>query len=503
MADQLDVAHLHLESITKSYGGVHALRGVDFRLAERGTVHGIIGANGSGKSTLLGILSGQISPDSGLMRLHGENVEFRDPAHALSHGIAMVSQETALAPHLSVAENILLGRRLSRTWWGIDWKRTARRASQVLERLELDYDPWLPVSKLRPDQRQMVEIARALSIETSVLILDEPTSSLSDDQVKSLFAAVRRLKTQGVSTIFVSHRLPELFELTDEITVLRDGLTVASGPASSFDQESLVDAMIGEPERQRTTPARIRAASPSGTPRIVVEAVSAPDAFDSVSLSVHAGEIVGLAGLTGAGRGELLESIFGARDFSGSIFVNGKRVVGSTPRQAIAAGAGYLPPDRKTDGVVLQRSIFENLSMVTTLNRSRARAPRQADARDAARLSAQMSIRAPGLAAPVGSLSGGNQQKVAIGKWLGAEKSVLLLDEPTRGVDIAAKREIHGLLRDATDRGAALLVSSSETDELIELCDRILVMHAGRVVAEISAADATEPNITRLAGGHL
>ncbi|WP_448808489.1 sugar ABC transporter ATP-binding protein [Agromyces bauzanensis] len=501
------MTHLSLEGVTKSFGGVHALRGVDFRLSERGTVHGLIGANGSGKSTLLGILSGQLSPDSGTIALHGERVELRDPAHALSHGIAMVSQETALAPHLSVAENILLGRRLSRSWWGIDWKSTGRRAAEVLARLDLDYDPRIAVSRLRPDQRQMVEIARALSIETSVLILDEPTSSLSDDQVRSLFDAVRRLKSQGVSTIFVSHRLPELFELSDEVTVLRDGLTVATGHVDAFDQATLVDAMVGEamaPRRSGPLRRRSRGRDPvAAPPRIVVQNASSPRAFTGVSLTVSAGEIVGLAGLTGAGRGELLESLFGARGFTGAVSINGIALAESKPAEAISAGAGYLPPDRKTDGVVLQRSIFDNLSMVTTLGRRRLASPTAADSTQAAQLSARLSIKAPGLGAAVGSLSGGNQQKVAIGKWLGADKTVLLLDEPTRGVDIAAKREIHSLLRDAADHGTALLVSSSETDELIELCDRILVMHAGIVVADVAAAEATEPSITHLAGGHL
>lgn len=498
------MSHLSLTGVMKSFGGVHALRGVDFHLSDRGSVHGLIGANGSGKSTLLGVLSGQLSPDAGTITLHGERVEFRDPAHALSHGIAMVSQESALAPHLSVAENILLGRRLSRSWWGIDWKSTKRCAAEVLERLDLDYDPEIAVSRLRPDQRQMVEIARALSIDTSVLILDEPTSSLSDDQVRSLFAAVRRLKSQGVSTIFVSHRLPELFELSDEITVLRDGLTVATGATGAFDHTTLVDAMVGEataPRQSARSPRPVRVAE-SG-PRIVVDKASSPRAFTDVSLTVQAGEIVGLAGLTGAGRGELLESIFGARAFTGEVSLNGMSLAGSRPEAAIAAGAGYLPPDRKTDGVVLQRSIVDNLLMVCTLDRRRLSAPRAADTAQAAKLATRMAIKAPGLRASVGSLSGGNQQKVAIGKWLGADKTVLLLDEPTRGVDIAAKHEIHSLLRDAADHGTAVLVSSSETDELIELCDRILVMHAGVIVADVAAADATEPSITRLAGGHL
>lgn len=498
------MSHLNLTGITKSFGGVHALRGVDFEVSERGSVHGLIGANGSGKSTLLGILSGQVSPDSGTVSLHGERVEFRDPAHALSHGIAMVSQESALAPHLSVAENILLGRRLERSWWGIDWRSTNRRAHDVLARLDLDYDPTIAVSRLRPDQRQMVEIARALSIETSILILDEPTSSLSDDQVRSLFAAVRRLKEHGVSTVFVSHRLPELFELSDEITVLRDGRTVATGPTGAFDQATLVDAMVGGSKARRTSERRSRrAAVPGAVPRIEVRGASSPRAFTDVSLTVQAGEIVGLAGLTGAGRGELLESLFGSRSFTGDVALNGTSLAGSRPDEAISAGAGYLPPDRKTEGVVLQRSIVDNLLMVSTRDRRRLGAPRAADTASAATLAKRMSIKAPDLGSTVGSLSGGNQQKVAIGKWLGAEKSVLLLDEPTRGVDIAAKHEIHSLLRDAADRGTALLVSSSETDELLELCDRILVMHAGAIVADVAAADATEPLITRLAGGHL
>jgi len=496
-------SQLSLRGIEKTYGGVKALRGVDFHISRAGVIHGLIGANGSGKSTLLGVLSGQVVADAGSMELEGMGVQFRNPAHALAHGIAMVSQESALAADLSIAENILLGRRATRRIWGIDWKDTRRRAKEVLARLELDYDPAMPVSRLRPDQRQMVEIARSLSMETSVLILDEPTSSLSDDQVSSLFAAVNRLRDQGVSTIFVSHRLPEMFALCEEFTVLRDGRSVASGDVNSFTHSSLVDAMVGG-TNERVSASKTKRPEEGRTTRLKLSGLTSGRQFANVDLDVREGEIVGLAGLAGAGRGELLESVFGMRSLDGGeMFVNGVAHRPSHPQQAIRAGIGYVPPDRKVDGAVLQCSILENLSMVATLKRNRLGPFRRYDLVRAREIAARMRIVAPHLGAPVVTLSGGNQQKVVIGKWLGIDRTVLLLDEPTRGVDIAAKEEIHSLLREAASEGISMLVSSSETDELIRLCDRILVMHSGRIVAEFGANEASESTITRLAGGHV
>jgi len=492
---------LSLTDVHKRYGGVHALRGAALTISRPGTVHGLMGENGSGKSTLLSILSGQQSPDQGSFELAGEPVAFRAPIEAIGRGIAMVSQETAVAPHLSVAENVLLGRRLVRGPTGIDWQRTNERASAVLARLGLDYDPTRRVVDLRPDERQMVEIARALSMDARVLILDEPTSSLTDDEVEGLLRCIRVLSGQGVATILVTHRLEEMLSIADEFTVLRDGRTVSAGPASEYDAERLVEAMTGQPA-QAAVSVRSEAA-PSGTAAALsVEDVVA-DGVDGVSLSVRAGEIVGLSGLVGAGRSELLEAIYGVRPLQGGrVDVEGEPLPPG-PRGAIARGMGYVPPDRKGQGVVLTMSVAENLMMVTRAGHARLRPPdRAAERRDVDALQRQLRIRAASPDALVSTLSGGNQQKVALGKWLAFEPRVLLLDEPTRGVDVGSKREIHELLREAASRGMALLVSSSDSPELLELCDRIVVMFRGRVAASLDAADATEATVARYAGGH-
>ncbi len=494
---------LEVRGVQKRYGGVRALRGADLRLARPGAVHCLIGENGSGKSTLLGVLSGQVQPDAGEVRLDGEPVSFSSPPAAVRAGIAMVSQETAIAPHLSVAENVLLGERLVRRRGRIDWPATRRRAQEVLDRLHLDYDVELPVVRLRPDQRQMVEIARAVSIDARVLILDEPTSFLSLDEVDRLFAAVRDLSANGVATIFVSHRLPELFAIAHEVTVLRDGATVSSGPIAEYTPDRIVHDMVGEAHEApagRTARERVETAAP---PRL--EAVDVADAVGvrSVTLEVAPGEIVGIAGLAGSGRSELLELIFGARAMAaGTVSVDGRPVRHHDPTAAIAAGIGFVPAERKVDGVVLTMSVFDNLDMAAAGSAAWWRRPRgRRDDDAAARVIAGLRVKTDSSAALVGTLSGGNQQKVALGKWLVNEPRVLLLEEPTRGVDVRAKAEIHALLRGLAEEGMGLLVSSSENDELLTLCDRILVMYRGEVVAKLSADEASEVELARLSGG--
>jgi len=496
-------ALLELGEVHKRYGGVHALRGASLAIPSGGAVHGLIGENGSGKSTMLAVLSGQVRPDSGFIRVNGSPVVFQTPLDALDRGIAMVSQEIAVAPHLSVAENVLLGRRLVRTTRGIDWGATYDKALAVLGQLGLDFDPRRAVGTLRPDQRQMVEIARALSIQARVLVLDEPTSSLTDDEVQSLFTVIRQLKTAGVSTILVTHRLPELFQICDELTVLRDGQTVSSGPAHGYDAGSLVSAMVGS---SRLTPEM----KPRGTRRGADEEVlrvadfSVGPAVSNVDLRVRRGEIVGLSGLVGAGRSELLEAVFGLRPHTGLMTMLGQAVARSDARESIALGMGFLPPDRKTQGVILSMSVSDNMLMVAHHRRPRLARPRwRRDAPVAQRMFADLNVHGAGTNALVGTLSGGNQQKVALGKWLVDPPRLLLLDEPTRGVDVASKAEIHQILADLASRGVALLVSSSENDELLALCDRLVVMSRGRVVSDIVRSQTDEAMLARLSGGHV
>ncbi|MCW2774672.1 MAG: transporter related protein [Nocardioides sp.] len=496
---------LQLRGVQKSFGPTRALKDANLSIPVPGVVHALIGENGSGKSTLLGVLSGQTRHDTGIVQIEGHSVRFGSPVAALRHGIAMVSQEVAVAPDLSVAENVLLGRGLVRGRTGVSRSASRAKAHEVLERLDFDIDPDVRVRRLRPDQRQMVEIARALTADAKVLILDEPTSSLTDDEVQRLFATVRRLKAQGVAIIFVSHRMQELFEIADDITVLRDGTTVAQGGAGSFTPESLVEAMLGQArlvdQATRSEPASVATANPVA---LRVRALTVTGLVEDFDITLRRGEIVGLAGLVGAGRSEVLEAIFGARALdAGTLAVDGTPYVPRGPRRAIQRGLALVPADRKTDGLVLAMSGVTNMTMVETHDAPRLMPPaRRRGAAAVARLCTALRIAPGAVDVPTARLSGGNQQKVAVAKWLVRRPKVLLLDEPTRGVDVMAKADIHQELHATAAAGSALLVSSSEISELLTLCDRVLVMFRGRVVADVAAADTHESEILKLAGGH-
>jgi ABC-type sugar transport system ATPase subunit len=487
------------EGMQKRFGGVHALRGAELTVYP-GEVHALVGENGSGKSTLLKILSGQLQPDAGTIVLDGRATGFRGAADALRQGISTVTQETTLAPDLSIAENVLLGRRMPRRGRLIDWRRTRARAREALRRLDLDLDPSTPVRRLRPDQQQLVEIARALSVDARVLILDEPTSSLTDDEVESLFSIVRRLGDQRVATIFVSHRLNEVFALADRVTVMRDGHTVGGGLAEEFDAQRLIQLMVGRALGEQEPLGQART---NETAVLRVRGFGVPGACDGIDLDVAPGEIVGLAGLVGAGRTELLEAIFGLRRGYGLVEVDGRPVSYRTPRQAIRDGVALVPSDRKAQGLVLEMSVRENLMMASTSSLLRLRRPsagRELGVVDAT--VRDLRIRAHSHRAPVSTLSGGNQQKVVLGKWLATSPRLLMLDDPTRGVDVGAKAEIYRLLRAAAERGIGVLASSSEIPELLALCDRIVVMFRGRVAASLAREEATEAVIAHFAGGH-
>jgi ABC-type sugar transport system ATPase subunit len=491
---------LDAQGVHKRYGGVHALRGASLTIYP-GEVHALIGENGSGKSTMLKILSGQVQPDGGQIVYEGRPATFGDPTEALRSGIATVTQETTLALDLSIAENIFLGHRMVRRSGLIDWRATRRRATEALARLDLDLDPGMLVRKLRPDQQQMVEIARALSIDARVLILDEPTSSLTEDEVEALFGLVRRLRGEGVATIFVSHRLGELFVLSDRVTVLRDGHSVGGGLVKEFDRARLIELMVGR--SLENFDATHDGGSEVEAAVLRVRDYSLPGSFEDISLDVGPGEVVGLAGLVGAGRSELLEALFGVRRGQGRVELAGEQVSFKSAGHAIRAGLGFVPADRKLQGLVQQMSVRDNLMMASTSRLGRHRMPGKAsEAAMVRKMISDMSIRAHSPSVPVSTLSGGNQQKVVLGKWLATEPKVLMLDEPTRGVDVGAKAEIYKLPDDAAKRGLGILVSSSEIPELQILCDRIIVMFRGRAVVSLAREDATEARIAHFAGGH-
>jgi ABC-type sugar transport system ATPase subunit len=495
-----DTEILRADGVHKRYGGVHALRGAHLHV-QPGEVHVLVGENGSGKSTLLKILSGQVHADSGEITLEGKPMHVRNPTEAMRRGIATVTQETTLAPDLSIAENVFLGHRMAARRGFIDWRRTKRRAGEALARLGLELDPSQPVRRLRPDQQQMVEIARALSIDARVLILDEPTSSLTDDEVASLFQVVRRLREEGVAVIFVSHRLSEIFQLGDRATVLRDGHTVGEGLLAELDRPRLIELMVGHALDDTFEQSEHEQDEPGHT--LEVRGLTLPGVFDSIDLDVAPGEIVGLAGLVGAGRSELLETIFGLHKASGTVRVAGEPVNYRRPQQAVRDGVAFVPADRKRQGLVLQMTVLENLMMASTSRVARLRPPRGgAELAAAQRTIAELRIHTHSPRATVSTLSGGNQQKVVLGKWLSTNPKVMMLDEPTRGVDVGAKAEIYRLLFAAAEQGIGILVSSSEVPELLTLCHRILVLFRGRVVATLSREEATEARIAHFAGGH-
>jgi ABC-type sugar transport system ATPase subunit len=493
---------LELRGVKKRYGGVHALRGADLTVSRPGSVMGLLGENGSGKSTLLNVLSGQARPDEGAVLMDGRPLRLSTPRDAIDAGIALVSQETAIAADLTVAENVLMGR-LPRRRGAVSWSETRAQAREVLARLRLDYDVRAPLRELRPDQRQMVEIARALSMDARVLVLDEPTSSLTEEEATSLFLVVKELSVNGVATILVSHRLAEMFATVDELTILRDGRTASAGPIRDYDADRVVRDMTGR-EPHAAGIARAAELDPSVAPVLELADVRSGSAVRGVDLELRPGRIIGIAGLVGAGRSELLETLFGVRRRDGgTVRYDGREVDFANPRQAIDAGFAFLPPERKTQGLVLPMAIGDNLTMVETGLRHRFARPSGSAAMaaiDEARRT--IGLRAQDPQAAVKTLSGGNQQKVALGKWLRMTPRVLLLDDPTRGVDVAAKREIHQMLRHAADNGSALLVSSSENQELLELCDEIVVMVRGRLVSTLRPEDVTETELTQMSGGH-
>lgn len=494
-----DTVVLRSDDITKHYGGIRALQGASIAL-HAGEIHGLIGENGSGKSTLLGVLSGQTVADSGTITIGDRTIAHGD-SRSLRSSVAIVTQELSLAPDLTVAENIFMSHDKPRTWRGINWKALNARAAEALARLNLDIDPATPVSRLRIDQQQLIEIAKAVQLGHPILILDEPTSSLTEDAVEALAQTMRRLRDHGTAVVFVSHRLDEFFALTDRITVLRDGRTVSSRPTAEYTKDSLVEDMLGYAvesySHENLEEVERRA------PLMSVESVCVPGSVTDASFDVHSGEIVGLVGLEGAGRSELLNALFGAAvSATGSLRLAGRSALPRSPQQAMRRGIALVPGDRKNDGLMLEMTIEENVNIARTAGGWRLRPRRGAkEAAVAADVAQALRIQKGSIARQAGSLSGGNQQKVLLGKWIETKPSVMLLDEPTRGVDVGAKREIHGLIRDLRDRGMAVVVSSSDIEELMVLSDRFVVMFRGRIVGELTHAKATQARLSHLATG--
>jgi ribose transport system ATP-binding protein len=488
---------LEVAGLSKHFPGVQALADVDFAL-RAGEVHGLVGENGAGKSTLVKILTGAQHADAGVMRCFGKTYHPRSPADAIHAGIAAIYQEFNLVPHLTVAENIFLGREPRRAGGLVDWPRLRHRADDVLGRLRVPIDPSAHIAELSVAHQQIVEIAKALSVGARILIMDEPSAALTEHDLEALFDHVRRLKTEGVSVIYISHRLAEIFAIADTATVLRDGRVVGTRAVSALDEMSLVRMMVGRDLEAGLVGGKARGEEPL----LRVEKVSSAGRVDDCSLAVHAGEIVGLAGLVGAGRTDLARAIFGAAPRTGRVFVDGEEVAPGSPRGAIAAGIGLVPEDRKLQGLILHMLVRENTTLANLAEVTRAGfISRRRERSVARRYIDELSLRPPETDRQTLHLSGGNQQKVVLAKWLFTRSRVLMLDEPTRGIDVGAKVEIHRLMRALADSGAAILMISSELPEMLKMSDRVLVMRDGRIAGELSRAEASEERIMVLATG--
>jgi ribose transport system ATP-binding protein len=482
---------LEMRGIDKRFPGVHALDSVDLHVAA-GEILGLVGENGAGKSTLIKILSGAYRRDAGDILVDGQRIDHADPHRMLLEGIAVIYQEPSLALHLTVAENIFMGR-LPKRGWLIDWARLEADTAELSARLGLHLDPRTRVGRLSVAGRQMVEIAKALSREARIIVLDEPSAVLGEAELEGLFRVMRRLSDDGVGLIYISHRLNEVYRITHRVTVMKDGRVVADAPTSSLAPDDLVRLMVGRDLGDIYG----RRESAIGGPALVVRGLSREGVLADIDLEVREGEIVGIAGLAGSGRTEILRAIHGAdATDAGSIEVFGEPVRIGSPRDAIARGIGLLTEDRKADGLMLQQSVAFNTTIARLDDMTRQGILRPVRERTIVQgYIERLTIRTPGPSFRVRNLSGGNQQKVIFSKWLQAECRILLVDEPTRGVDVGAKREIYQLLRQLTLRGVAIVMVSSELPEILGMSDRILVMREGRIAAELTRAEATEERI--------
>ncbi|VXB65684.1 ribose ABC transporter (ATP-binding protein) [Arthrobacter sp. 9V] len=490
---------LKMDKIGKHFAGVIALDGVSLEIGT-GECHALVGENGAGKSTLMKVLSGAYTADAGTVSIDGARVETGNPRRMADLGIAVIYQELTLAPHLSVAENVFLGR-MPRTKLGIvDWASARRQTREALNRLGVTIGVDVLAADLSIAQQQMVEIAKALTQNARLLVLDEPSAVLGDTEIAMLFDIMRSLKSEGISFIYISHRMKEIFEIADNVTVLRDGRTIATQPVADITADGLVSQMVGR-ELSNVYPPRDR--DPKGVV-LKVQNLNGGPLVKDVSFELRAGEIVGIAGLAGAGRTEILRLISGAdRRASGTVELFGKPVDFANPRQAVDAGIGLLPEDRKGQGLFLSHSVAFNISAADLSKYSTAGVLNLGSEKQKANeLIKSLRIRTPDAAFTVRNLSGGNQQKCVLGRWLAAGCSVLLADEPTRGVDVGAKQDMYRLLNEFAQEGLAVLFVSSELPEVLGLADRILVIRDGEVSAELDGKTATEESIMRHATDH-
>lgn len=486
-----------MQHIRKTFPGVVALDDVSFAL-QTGEVHILLGENGAGKSTLMKILSGAYQKSDGQIQIKGQTVEIKSPKHAQELGIGIIYQELMLVPQLSAAENIFLGREPMRLGV-IDRRAMEREAAQLLTELGIEIDVRRPVRELSIAAQQMVEVAKAISLNARILIMDEPTSALTEHEINELFARIRQLKATGVSIVYISHRMEELFAIGDRVTVLRDGKNVGTHHIADVTKAELIRLMANR-ELTNQFP-KVRA--PRGAEALRVEHLTRHGVLHDISFTLHRGEVLGIAGLLGSGRTELARAIFGADKIdSGALYRNGERQPIQSPQHAIQSGIGFLTEDRKTQGLVLALSVKDNVCLPNLQQFARFGIVSNGAERQAAQhYINELRIKTPSVYQQAVNLSGGNQQKVVLGKWLCSQAEVFIFDEPTRGIDVGSKAEIYELINQLTSNGVAVLMISSELPEILGMSDRILVMRQGRINGEFAAEEATQEKILRCALG--
>ncbi len=491
---------LRLVGISKSFPGVRALNNVHLDVRQ-GEVHGLVGENGAGKSTLMKILSGAYSMDEGEIYWQGQKVEIRKPKDSEELGIAIIYQEFNLVPQLSISENIWLGREHLRNQvlMLMDWKKMHQKTRDLLGELNVEIDPTRPVFGLGVATQQMIEIAKALSLNARLIIMDEPTSALSSTEIEQLFSVIQKLKKRGVSIIYISHHLDEVFEICDRGTVLRDGNYIATIDPKKTTKDQLIQLMVGRTLDQQYP----KVIAKRGEPALVVENLNSRGLLKDISFTAYTGEILGIAGLVGAGRTELVRAIFGADSIdSGQITVFSKQINIDSPQAAIRAGMGLLPEDRKYEGLVLKLSVKQNISMASLDNiKKRGFLQLKVEKIRTMDFINKLRIITPSIEQEVQNLSGGNQQKVVLAKWLASQSRVLIFDEPTRGIDVGAKVEVYNLMNNLVENGVAVIMVSSEMPELLGMSDRILVIHQGGIAGILNRQEATQEKILSAAMG--
>lgn len=489
---------LELRNVSKSFGAVVALRTGSITLASN-SIHALVGENGAGKSTIVKIIAGLYQRDAGEFTLAGESVDFTNTAQSKAAGIAVIYQEPTLFPDLSVTENIFMGRQPTNKLGRIDRKAMDAEARAIFARLGVRIDPDRPTEGLSIADQQLIEIAKAISLDANVLIMDEPTAALSGVEVDRLFAVARSLRDEGRALMFISHRFDEVFDLCDTVTVMRDGDYISTSAIADTTVDEMVRLMVG----RDVTTLFPKMDTTVGDDVLVVDGITQPGVFHDISFTVRAGEIVGLAGLVGAGRSEVARAVFGVDGYrTGSIRLAGETVPKKNPSAAMRLGIALVPEDRRKQGLVLDSSVARNITMAIQRSLSKfgllfSRSENAAAAIWASRLEVKTSA----LDTEAGTLSGGNQQKLVLGKWLATNPKLLIVDEPTRGIDVGTKSEVHRLLSELASKGLAILMISSELPEVLGMADRVLVMHEGRITAEIAAADAT-PETVMFAATH-